>query len=140
MAATIRRLDPGTVIERIVTALVEVRRRGGPAGQPPALVPADLARVSRWPAWASGAALLESRSAWWLWCVCRKGSTAGGDQLVMDTPPGRYLVDVLDTRAHAWVSRESAAGDPLVIGLPHTGHAILVRIRRVATAAGRVRE
>jgi hypothetical protein len=135
--ATIRRLDSGTVIERIVAALDEIRRRGGPSVPPRAFIPADLARVERWPAWVSGAALLESRSTWWLWCVCRKGSTAGVDQMVMDTPPGRYLVDVLDTHAPAWVSRESAAGAPLVVGLPHTGHAILVRIRRVSNGVDR---
>lgn len=53
-------------------------------------------------------------------------------QFVMDVPAGRYLVDVLDASAHAWFSRESAGGAPLVAGLPATGRPVLVRIRCVS--------
>ena len=39
---------------------------------------------------------------------------------------GRYIVESLDTRSHTWVSCESAAAAPLVIGVPFTGRPVLV--------------
>jgi hypothetical protein len=80
------------------------------------------------------AALLKSARAWWLWCEPRRGRAKDG-QCVLDLPAGRYIVESLDTRSHIWVSCESAAGAPLVIGLAFTGRPVLVSIRRVTREA-----
>jgi hypothetical protein len=52
-------------------------------------------------------------------------------QMVVDLPPGRYMVEILDTLSGKWISRESATGGPLVAGLPHTENPLTVRISRV---------
>jgi len=49
-------------------------------------------------------------------------------QAVIDVPRGRYMIDTLDTASSRWVSRESAEGGPLVIGLAYTGHPVLLWI------------
>lgn len=54
-----------------------------------------------------------------------------GGQFVADVPAGRYLVETLDIDGASWVSRESAAGNPLVAGLVCPGSAVLLRIRPV---------
>lgn len=54
-----------------------------------------------------------------------------GGQFVADVPAGRYMVETLDIDHAAWISRESAAGGPLVAGLVCPGAAVLLRIRPV---------
>lgn len=112
--------------------LAAARVAGDAVAIPGSLAEADPAVVRQWPAWVGRAAVLRSRGAWWLWCEPRRGVRPGAGQFVMDVPAGRYRVDILDTSSHAWFSRESAAGLPLVAGLPATGHPVLVRIRRVS--------
>lgn len=129
--ASFHALDAGKAIEHIVLALAEARRRGDATTMPRVFTEASLDRVRHMPPWVMRAALLRSRGAWWLWCEPRRRGRTDGGQLVMDVPAGRYMVDVLDTRVHAWVSRESAAAAPLVVGLPVTNAAALVKIRRV---------
>ena len=51
--------------------------------------------------------------------------------MVIDVPCGRYLVETLDTVTSTWISRESAEGGPLVVGLPYTGNPVMVWIRLV---------
>lgn len=126
-------LDPLTAAARVATHLVAARELGSPVNVPRTLHAVAIDRVRRWPAWVGRAAVLRSRGAWWLWCERRKGARSGG-QLVMDLPDGRYLIDLMDTGSHAWFSRESAAGAPLVAGLPAVGRALIARIRRVSTA------
>lgn len=127
----VRAIDPVTAAARIVTHLAAAREAGQSCVIPRALRETDLGLVRRWPAWVARAAVLRSRATWWLWCEPRKGARGAG-QAVLDIPGGRYLVDLLDTRTDAWVSRESAAGGPLVAGLPATGGALVVRVARVA--------
>jgi hypothetical protein len=68
----------------------------------------------------------------WLWCEPRaEGGEAFPSQIVLDVPPGRYLVEVFDEPDGTHVSSESATAAPLVAGLTHTGHAVFVRVRRV---------
>jgi hypothetical protein len=54
-------------------------------------------------------------------------------QMVVDLPPGRYMVEILDTVSGEWISRESAAGGPLVAGLQWTGNPLTVRITQSRT-------
>lgn len=128
-----RAIDPVTAAGRLVAHLAAAQEAGHGGTIPRVLRQADLGLVRHWPEWVARAALLRSRSTWWLWCEPRKGARGAG-QIVLNVPDGRYLVDILDTRTHAWFSRESAAGGPLVAGMPATGGAIVARIRRVADA------
>jgi hypothetical protein len=59
-------------------------------------------------------------------------------QIVLDVPPGRYMVDTLDVRTASWCSRESAAGGPLVAGLPFVGGPVLVVVTRTGQAGSGV--
>jgi hypothetical protein len=73
-------------------------------------------------------------STTWVWCdPVRRASSMIAGQLVLDLPRGRYLCDVLDVAGSRWCSRESAAGGPLVIGLPALAGEAVVRIGRVAS-------
>ena len=134
--AALRVIDPVTAAGRVVAHLAAAREVGQSCAIPRTLREADPGVVRRWPTWVAGAAVLRSGATWWLWCEPRRGAR-GADQFVLDVPEGRYLVDVMDTRTHAWFSRESAAGAPLVAGLPATGAALVVRIARVAEEGGR---
>jgi hypothetical protein len=128
-----RPIDAATAAGHLVVHLAAAREAGDRTAIPRAFRDVGIDSVRLWPAWVVRAAVLKSRTAWWLWCEPRKGARGGG-QFVMDVPNGRYLVDVMDTRTHAWFSRESAAGGPLVAGLPATGRPVIARIRRVAEA------
>jgi hypothetical protein len=136
----LRFIDPGKAVAHIVSALAAVRAKGDRTTLPSLFTETDQACVRRVPPWVARVAILKSRATWWLWCEPRADSRGGGGQVVLDVPPGRYLVDTLDTRAGAWFSRESAAAAPLVAGLASSGHAILVKIRRVSATAPRPRE
>jgi len=133
-------LDPVTAAGHIVAHLAAAREGGDRTSIPSEFRDVDEKIVRLWPVWVVRAAILRSRGAWWLWCEPRKGSRARGGQIVIDLPKGRYMADVMDTRAHAWFSRESAAGAPLVLGLPSSDRPVLVRIRRTAAASQPVRE
>jgi hypothetical protein len=130
-----RSIDPVRAAAHLVTHLAAARETGDPTTIPRSFVEADPAVVRQWPDWVGRAAALRSRGAWWLWCEPRKGARSGAGQVVMDVPAGRYVVDLMDTRVHAWFSRESAAGLPLVAGLPATGQPVLARIRRVSRSS-----
>lgn len=138
--SSFRALDAGKALEHIVLHLASARLRDRRTTIPSRFTEGDPLRIRLLPPWVARAALLKSRGAWWLWCEPRKGARAQGGQVVVDVPTGRYMVDVLDTGAHAWFSRESAAAPPLVVGLPGTGRAVLARIRRVSATADRPRE
>ena len=133
-----RRLDAGKALERIVTALAATPAGTGSRVSIPAVfTEADTAAIRLLPPWVVRAALFKSRGTWWLYCEPRAGARAGTGQFVLNVPPGRYMIDLLDTRAPAWYSRESAAAPPIVAGLPGTGAPVLARIRRVASSASR---
>jgi hypothetical protein len=50
-------------------------------------------------------------------------------QFVIDLPAERYMVEIFDLTNRKWISCESAAGGPLVAGLPCTGNPLVIRIR-----------
>jgi hypothetical protein len=131
-------LDAVTAAGHVVAHLAAARETGDRVAIPRSFRDVGIEIVRRWPPWVARAAVLKSRSTWWLWCEPRRGPRGAG-QFVMDVPDGRYFVDVMDTRTHAWCSRESAAGGPLVAGLPATGGALIARVTRVAEP-GRTRE
>ena len=132
--ASFRKMTAGSAVGRIVLALAAARESDASVRIPARFRPADTALLRQAPAWVARAALLKSARAWWLWCEPRRGRARDG-QCVLDLPAGRYIVESLDTRSHTWVSCESAAGAPLVIGLAFTGRPVLAYIRRVTRAA-----
>lgn len=134
-----RKLAPAAAVGRVAVALAAAREVDATVRIPSAFTAADAALVRTLPAWVFRTALLKSARAWWLWCEPRKGRARDG-QCVIGLPAGRYMVETLDTRSHTWVSCESAAGGPLVMGLPFTGRPVLACIRRVTTTAAVPRE
>jgi hypothetical protein len=134
-----RKLDPGAAVGRIARALATARETDKSVRIPAKFTAADPALIRQAPSWVARAALVKSHRAWWLWCEPRRVRARDG-QCVLDLPDGRYIVDTLDTRGHAWVSCESAAGSPLVIGLPYTGRPVLACVRRISRAVQIPRE
>jgi hypothetical protein len=132
--ASFRKMLPDSAVGRIAVALAAARELDASVRIPAAFTAMDQAAVRQTPPWVARAALLKSARAWWLWCEPRRGRARDG-QCVLDLPAGRYIVESLDTRSHTWVSCESAAGAPLVIGVPFTGRPVLVYIRRVSSAS-----
>jgi hypothetical protein len=137
--ASFRKLDPDAAVRRLAVALAAARMIDPSVRIPPTFRWIEPAAIRRAPPWAARAAILKSARAWWLWCEPRRGRARDG-QCVLDLPAGRYMIETLDTRSHAWVSCESAAGAPLVIGLPFTGRPVVAYIRRVSRAAPVPRE
>lgn len=129
--ASFRRMTAASAVGRIAVALAAARESDKSIRIPMKFTSADQALLRQTPAWVARAALVKSARAWWLWCEPRRGRARDG-QCVLDLPPGRYIVESLDTRSHTWVSCESAAAAPLVIGVPFTGRPVLVCLRRVS--------
>lgn len=97
-----------------------------------AVRPAPPSLVSHWPAWVTRAGSLAGKGVYCLWCQPHPDPRETfPSQLILNVPAGHYQVDVLDVSRAAWVSRESAGGDPLVTGLPYTAGTLLVWIRAV---------
>ncbi len=93
-----------------------------------ASAPEDLIR--RLPTWVGRFGWLESRGIYFLWCeLIPSTDERFSSQVVLELPAGRYFVEALDADTGSWISRESAAGGPLVAGLPFTGGAVLVLVR-----------
>jgi hypothetical protein len=128
------KLDAARALEHIVMQLAAARTTGRRVRIPSVFTEADVDAVRVMPTWVARVGVLRSRGAWWLWCEPRKGARPSGGQFAIDLPAGRYMVDILDTRSREWCSRESASASPLVAGLPTTGGAALVKLRRVSSA------
>jgi hypothetical protein len=137
--ASFRKMTPDAAVGRIAVALAAARESDKSVRIPAKFTSVDQAAVHQAPSWVARAALVKSARAWWLWCEPRRGRARDG-QCVLDLPHGRYIVESLDTRSHTWVSCESAAAAPLVIGVPFTGRPVLVCIRRVSTTVQVPRE
>ena len=137
--ASFRKMALDAAVGRIAVALAAARELDTTVTIPAKFASMDQAAIRQAPAWVSRAALVKSARAWWLWCEPRRGRARDG-QCVLDLPAGRYIVEALDTRSHTWVSCESAAGAPLVIGLPFTGRPVLACVRRVSKTAQIPRE
>ena len=123
-----------TAAGHLVAHLAAAREIGDPGTIPRAFREVDFDTVRLWPAWVVRAAVLKSRGTWWLWCEPRARTRPGAGQIVINLPAGRYLLDVMDARTHAWFSRESAAGPLLVAGLASRGGPVIARIRRVTAS------
>jgi len=137
--ASFRKLDPDAAARRLAVALATARTIDSSVRIPATFRWIEPAAIRRAPPWVARAAILKSARAWWLWCEPRRGRARDG-QCVLDLPAGRYMIETLDTRSHTWVSCESAAGAPLVIGVPFTGRPVVACIRRVSRAVQIPRE
>jgi hypothetical protein len=91
------------------------------AGAPP---------VRSMPAWVARYHVLpDAHRGYWLLCEPQPmPDDIFPSQMVLDTPPGRYMVDTFDATDGTCVAKESAEGGRLVAGLAWTGHPGLVHI------------
>jgi len=114
---------------------LKIQASFSPAGLASQIDPGELAAgpaasMRRLPGWIGRWGILSAPRRIVLWCEPRSRTTEMfPSQFVLDIPPGRYFVEVFDTAAASWISRESAEGGPLVAGLPYTGNPIFVWIR-----------
>lgn len=86
------------------------------------------------PDWVERCRLLQDATpTWWLMIEAspRTPRPTGG-QLSVRLDPGRYIIETLAVDERRWLSRESAAGPRLVIGLFCPGRAAVLRIRPVS--------
>lgn len=115
-------LDHATTIRKITRCCPEA---AGAAWRP-----ADAAALTSRPGWAASAELAADAQGYWLWLEPAPGTPPESlGQFVLDVSAGRYVVEIFDTEALRWFSRESAAGGPLVAGVPCRSAALVVRIR-----------
>jgi hypothetical protein len=127
---------PRTVVRHNVVAALRA------CGMP--LAPADEASlrpaapdlVARATLPLSAVGVLSAADDLWVWlersAPAGDGATGSAGQIVLKLPAGRYLVDTLDVIRGAWIARESAAGYPLVAGIPAAGDRLLLRVRRIS--------
>ncbi len=86
------------------------------------------------PAWVGEYGVARLGAVWLLYVARAEGAQPDAmGQAVLDVPAGRYLVDTYDVAERNWRTLESAAAPPLVIGVPRCDHAIVVRVRAVAS-------
>ena len=91
-------------------------------------------------AWVERFGLLAGLNEFGLWCEPLPApEEIFPSQLIVDLPPGSYMIEILDAATLCWVSRESAEGGPLVAGLPFTGNPVLVWIRSSGQEISRTR-
>jgi len=127
-----RPLSVGETRSRIRAAM---ERAGRTAPLPASLEPGGWKRgraglIRSLPAWVGRFGFLTGLNEFGLWCepLPAPGETFPS-QLVIDVPPGRCMIEILDAETSTWVSRESAEGGPLVAGFPCTGNPVFVWIR-----------
>lgn len=131
MSLPLRILDPPSVARRLKPFLEGMD-----------LAAASGLSVRRAPAWVAAAGLGAAAGSYWLWLEPARGPSAargaggeaGMDQVVIDAPAGRYIVDMRDATTGAVLSRESAGGPPLVLGVPSRGVPVVAEIRPVGGA------
>jgi hypothetical protein len=100
------------------------------------LAAADMSIVRHVPEWVGQVGALGGEGMLCLWFEPRASSIETfPSQVVIDLPPGRYMIDTLDVGASTWYARESAAGGPLVAGLSRAGGPVLVVVTRTGDAA-----
>jgi len=129
-------LAPAVVRRRVASAL---RTCGTPLSRDEAgrIEPAGAAFVAEIPGWLAAVGALSAEGVHWIWCEPRldaEAKTAVLSQIVVNAPPGRYVVEALDPSRKRWISRESATGGPLVCGLPFVAGPFLLRLRYVGPA------
>jgi len=129
-----RRRIPDRETRSRIQAAIEKAYRTAP--RPSSLEPGGWKRgraalIRSLPPWVGRFGLLAGLNEFGLWCEPLAPSGAVfPSQMVIDIPPGRYMIEILDAVTSEWVSRESAEGGPLVAGFPYIGNPVLVWIRR----------
>jgi hypothetical protein len=123
--------DPGDLFSRISHVTRLMQREGVllPCPSPASRVANEI--VGHRPDWMGRWGLLTDGRHFWLYCEPGRDTpevTAG--QILMHLPEGRYLIDTFDCESGACRARESAQGNPLVVGFAHHAKPVLLWIRR----------
>ena len=101
-----------------------------PGPDPDKMKRARSSLIRSLPAWVGRFGLLAGPRSYCLWCEpIRSPRETFPSQMIFDVPPGRFMIEILDSGTLRWMSRESAEGGPLVAGLPYPGNPLLVWIR-----------
>ncbi len=96
------------------------------------LLPADIGICAVLPSWVDECGICRGPGTWFVLLVPGTGANAGGlEQAVLALPAGRYLVEIYGVDERRWMSVESAAAPPLVIGVPQCAGEAIVRVRAV---------
>jgi hypothetical protein len=136
MRATPHVLGAGTVVELIAPHCLEILSASARDLAPTA--------VRALPRWVREYGLVACGTAHWMWIDGEWPAEAADaehperdvmGQIVLDLPPGRYTVDILNTASGSWISRESAVAAPLVAGVPFAQAPLVVRFRPVWSAS-----
>jgi hypothetical protein len=125
-------MDPGDVFTCISCIAATLQSEGvnlpcpsAHAAPAPSLVeklPSQIARFGP---------LIEGENAW-IYCEPRRRTESDpSGQALIHLPAGRYLVDAFDIVLRTCIARESASGNPLVIGLVSVPRPFLLWIRPI---------
>jgi hypothetical protein len=119
----------------ILGAIGSLQAAGVPLPGPSECATSGNGLVGKRPEWMNRFGLLREEGNAWFYCAPNPNAEPGcSGQLLLQFPPGRYLVDTFDVHLKCAMARESAAGDPLVIGLPFSKNPLLLWIRRLPDA------
>ncbi len=125
-------MDPGEIRARISHIAASMRSEGVDLPGPSAAASPAAALVDRLPSWiARWGSLAEGENIWIYGEPCGGTGSSPSGQVLIGLPAGRYLVDTFDTVLRTAISRESAAGNPLVIGLVSVPGPFLLWIRPI---------
>ena len=102
----------------VLEQLEEMKKKGAMPCAPSASAEWSPELVQYLPAWVRRFGLLTEGANTWLYCEPNPlAADVFPSQAIIKMPPGRYMIDALDVRGCSCVSRESAAGAPLIVDL-----------------------
>ena len=131
------RMDPEDVAARVAQMVGFLQSGGVSLPAPPASAAPANAPAGALPPWVARFGLLVDGRQAWFYCEPHPGTGSGPPgQVLLDVPPGRYLVDTFVAGLPSAVARESAAGKPLVVGLGFAAKPTLLWIRPVGGIGG----
>lgn len=123
-------MDLGETITLVSQISSSLQSSGVPLPSPSRSSALGAELAGKLPAWVARCGLLIDGKNTWLYCEPRSGTEpASPGQVLLHLPAGRFLVDTFDTARPTCISRESATGGPLVVGLIFAGRPILLWIR-----------
>jgi hypothetical protein len=125
-------MDPGEILACISRIAATMQTEGVDLPCPSAVAAPAAALVEKLPSWIARYGPLAEGKNVWVYCEPRCGTDSNPpSQVLICLPAGRYLVDTFDIGLRTCIARESAAGNPLVIGLVSVPRPFLLWIRPI---------